>query len=295
MSMVGVVSPGAMGSAVAHALSVGGARVVATISGRSERTARLAERAGVQLLPDLGTVVREADIVLSIVPPEAAEAVATEVSELARAGDAHPLVVDLNAIAPDTSCRIADAAASAACDYVDGSISGPPPWTPGTTRIYLSGGRAPEVAALPVTGVERIVVGTEVGAASAVKMSTASMYKGTSALLAHALLAADANGVLEHVLDDLRAGSPDLVSNVERRLASAASKSPRYVAEMREIAATQAAAGLTPALFDAIGEVFLALSASELARSAPEELARGITLDDVLGGLQGARRTNVGS
>jgi hypothetical protein len=64
---------------------------------------------------------------------------------------------------------------------------------------------------------------------------------------------------------------------------------------MREIAATQAAAGLTPALFDAIAEVFLALSASELARSAPEELARGITLDDVLGGLQGARRTNVGS
>ena len=140
--------------------------------------------------------------------------------------------------------------ASAGCDYVDGSISGAPPWTPGTTRIYLSGARAPEVASLPFSGVERIVVGTEVGAASAVKMSTASVYKGTSALLAHALLAADANGVLEHVLNDLRAGSPELVSNVERRLASAASKSPRYVAEMREIAATQAAAGLTPSLFE---------------------------------------------
>ena len=113
-----------------------------------------------------------------------------------------------------------------------------------------------EVADLPLDGVERIVVGAEVGSASAVKMSTASVYKGTSALLAQALLAADANGVLEHVLDDLRAGSPELVANVERRLANAASKSGRYVGEMHEIASTQEAAGLTPALFEAMGEVF---------------------------------------
>ena len=111
-----------------------------------------------------------------------------------------------------------------------------------------------EVADLPFVGVARIVVGGEVGLASAVKMSTASVYKGTSALLAHALLAAEDNGVLEHVLSDLRAGSPELVANIERRLASATAKSGRFVAEMREIAATQEAAGLTPTLFDAIAE-----------------------------------------
>ena len=126
-------------------------------------------------------------------------------------------------------------------------------------------------------------------------MSTASVYKGTAALLTHALLAADANGVLEHVLSDLRSGSPELVANVARRLASAASKSGRYVGEMREIAATQEAAGLTPALFDAMADVFAALSASELAQSAPEEIPADATLDDVLAGLQSARRTNVGS
>ena len=125
-------------------------------------------------------------------------------------------------------------------------------------------------------------------------MSTASVYKGTSALLAHALLTADANGVLEHVLRDLRTGSPELSANVERRLSSAASKSDRYVAEMREIAATQAAAGLTPALFDGMADAFARLSTSALARSAPEDLPADATLDDVLAGLEGARRTNVG-
>jgi Domain of unknown function (DUF1932) len=96
-------------------------------------------------------------------------------------------------------------------------------------------------------------------------------------------------------LGDLRAGSPELTANVARKLASAASKSGRYVAEMREIPATHAAAGLTPALFDAMAEVFAALSASKLARSAPEEIPPDATLDDVLAGLEGARRTNVGS
>ncbi|MET0561245.1 MAG: DUF1932 domain-containing protein [Gaiellaceae bacterium] len=286
MQTVGIVSPGAMGSAVADALVRGGARVVATVAGRSERTARLAERAQLELVPDLGTVVATADIVLSIVPPEAAKCVAEDLAREARAAGAHPLVVDLNAIAPETSRGLADVLGRAGCAFVDGSISGPPPWKADTTRIYLSGERAADSAALPIMGVERIVVGSEAGSASAVKMSTASVYKGTSALLAHALLAAHVNGVLEHVVGDLRSGSPELVANVARRLASAAAKSERYVAEMREIALAQSAAGLTPVLFDAMAQVFAELSTSELARSSPEDIAQDVTLTEVLDGLR---------
>ena len=83
-----------MGSAVAHALATGGARVVATLSGRSERTRRLAERASVELLSDLRAVVREAEVVLSIVPPEAAASVAQEVGTAAVEESAQPLFVD---------------------------------------------------------------------------------------------------------------------------------------------------------------------------------------------------------
>lgn len=286
MQTVGIVSPGAMGSAVADALARGGARVVASVAGRSVRTARLADRAQLDLLPDLGAVVATADVVLSIVPPEAAESVAQVLARQARAAGAYPLVVDLNAIAPETSRRLADVLGRAGCAFVDGSISGPPPWKADTTRIYLAGERASDAAALPITGVERIVVGPETGSASAVKMSTASVYKGTLALLAHALLAARANGVLEHVLDDLRSGSPELIANVARRLASAGAKSDRYVAEMREIALAQSAVGLTPALFEAMAEVFSTFAASELARSVPEDIPQDVTLESVLDALR---------
>jgi 3-hydroxyisobutyrate dehydrogenase-like beta-hydroxyacid dehydrogenase len=283
---VGVVSPGAMGSAMGGALARGGLRVVTTVSGRSGRTRRLAERAGVELLPDQASVVREADVVLSIVPPEAAEAVTADLSTASRSQNVKLLIADLNAIAPATAQRAEATAAEASCEFVDGSISGPPPWKAGTTRLYLSGPRATELATLPFEGVETIVVGQDVGAASAVKMSTASVYKGSTALLTQALLAAHWHGVLEHVLADLRLGSPELVSHVERRLANAATKANRYVGEMHEIAASQSAAQLTPALFEAMAEVYEALSRASLAERHPEDLERDLELIDVLEGLR---------
>ena len=117
-------------------------------------------------------------------------------------------------------------------------------------------------------------------------MSTASVYKGSAALLAQALLAAHANGVLEHVLADLRTASPEIVANVERRLGNAAAKSARYVGEMREIAATQSAAGLTPALFEAMAEVYETLARTPLASTSPEEVASDVSLEELLDALR---------
>jgi|KBSMisStaDraftv2_1062788.scaffolds.fasta_scaffold97699_3 3-hydroxyisobutyrate dehydrogenase-like beta-hydroxyacid dehydrogenase len=261
MATVGIVSPGAMGSAVGGALLRGGARVVATVAGRSERTAWLARQAGLDLVPGIADVIVEADVVLSIVPPDQAEAVAAELSE-AR------LLADLNAVSPATARRISA--------EVDGSISGPPPQQAGTTRIYLSGPRAPEVAALPFDGVDVIVVGDEAGAASAVKMSTASVYKGSIALLGQALRAADHYGVLDQVLSDLGG----LADGAGRRIARSAAKADRYVGEMREISASQSAAGLDPSLFDAMAEVWAGIARTPLGRVAPEKA--GSDLQEVL-------------
>jgi 3-hydroxyisobutyrate dehydrogenase-like beta-hydroxyacid dehydrogenase len=267
MPTVGIVSPGAMGSAVGNALLRGGVRVVTTVAGRSERTVELAGRAELELLPDVAAVIGEADVVLSIVPPAEAEPVA---AELAGAR----LFADLNAISPARAARISPA--------VDGSISGGPPWQAGTTRIYLSGPRAQEVASLPFEGVDVVVVGDEAGLASAVKMSTASVYKGSTALLMQALRAAQHYGVLEPVLADL----DDLAENAGRRIARAGSKSGRFVGEMHEIAAAQEAAGLTAGLFEAVAEVYADVAETSLGETAPEDA--GAVLEEVLRDLSGS-------
>ena len=58
-------------------------RVVATLEHRSARTAKLAE--GIELLPSLDAVVEASQIVLSIVPPGEALAVAGAVADAAEA------------------------------------------------------------------------------------------------------------------------------------------------------------------------------------------------------------------
>lgn len=271
-----------MGSALGARLRESGARVLVALDGRSERTRRRAHEADLEDVGVLEELVGRADVVLAVVPPGSAVEVAGRVAAVA--GDARPLYADLNAIAPSTALRVAAALAEGGVETVDGSISGPPPRASGTTRVYLSGLRAREIAALPLEGVERIVVGDEVGMASAVKMCTASVYKGRVALLAQALRTADAHGVVEHVLADLAGAGLTDPARVGGTLGKASAKAWRYVPEMEEIAATQAAAGLTPDLFLAVARIYEGLAEQALAE-APEDVPDELPLAVVLARL----------
>ncbi|GAB2619377.1 hypothetical protein Aab01nite_33410 [Paractinoplanes abujensis] len=176
------------------------------------------------------------------------------------------LVVDLNAVSPGTMGRVAEELTG--LRVVDGSISGPPPTVRKGARIYLSGVAAGVVAGLPWGGqIEPVVVGERVGAASAVKMCTGSVYKGLTALVTQAMRTAGAHGVLDLVLADLeRSGLAD-----SDGVARSATKAHRFVGEMREVAATQEAAGLSPALFSAIADVYAGVALTELAAGDPEQ------------------------
>lgn len=279
MVTVGVVSAGHMGSGLGGALRRGGARVVTTLDGRSARSARMAAGADLDVLGALDDVVAAADVVLSVVPPQHARAVATAIAAAASQTGVTPLVVDLNAVSPSLVGEVQDVLGGAGLDLVDGSISGPPPSVRPGARIYLSGPRCAEVAQLAWTQVELRVLPGPVGTASALKMCSASVYKGTTALVAHALLTAEHHGLLDEVVDELRAG---LGRDPVHGVAVAASKAWRFVPEMREIAATQGEAGLDPALFEAIGRLYERLAAGGLGQADAETVADETPARDVV-------------
>lgn len=284
MTTVGIVSPGAMGSALGRAWAAGGARVIATVAGRSERSRDLAH--GLELLPTLADVARTADVVVSVCPPAAAPQVLADV--IAAAGDARPLLADLNAVSPATMATLEERARAAGFALVDGAISGGPPRAGSDgTVLYLSGPDADLLAGLPADGLRTRVVGDTVGRASAVKMCTASVYKGTTAVWAQALQTAHALGVLDVVLDDLGEEYPDQVASVARRVAVATSKAGRFVGEMEQIAETQASAGASRELFDGMAAVYQRLSETDLAGLPPEEAAGLDDLPQVLRRLSG--------
>jgi 3-hydroxyisobutyrate dehydrogenase-like beta-hydroxyacid dehydrogenase len=233
----------------------------------------------------------QADVILVVTPPGAALAAASDIAamaatpdasqRLARAGAARPLVVDLNATAPATSRAASEIIVSAGLDFVDGSISGPPPTVRPGANIYLSGPRAADIATLNWKHVNPVVVGDRIGAASVVKMCTASVYKGLMGLITQAMRAASAHCVLDAVMADL---GEDFGSSYE--VALAATKAHRYVPEMHEIAETQAAVGLTPKLFEAFADVWADVAGMPLADGEPESVKRSISAREVVGRLR---------
>lgn len=258
---IAVISTGAMGSGVARKLSQGGLRVVTALAGRGERTRELAAAAGAEDVGDLGVAVREADVLLSILPPGSALDLARAVGR-----DAGPLYVDCNAISPMTARTIEEVVGPR---YVDAGIIGGPE----APRIYAAGPHAVELAALPLD--VRVMEG-EIGHASALKMCYASLTKGLTALITESVVTADAMGVRAALEAELADSQPQFLAGARRGLPGMVPKAYRWVAEMEEIAATFAAVGLTPKMLEGAAEVyrFVAASGAEAALASADADAR---------------------
>jgi 3-hydroxyisobutyrate dehydrogenase-like beta-hydroxyacid dehydrogenase len=248
MAIVGILHPGAMGSAVGAALRAHGHEALWASEGRSPASAARAQAVGMQDSGTVAELLARAEVVLSICPPHAA----LETAALA-AGYAG-VYVDANAVSPETA-RAAEEVVGAR--FVDGGIIGPPPSQPGTTRLYLSGEEAASVAPLFSDGpLEAIVLDGGVGAASALKMTYAAWTKGTAALLVAIRATAHEHGVDDALLHEWALSQPRLAECYGRAVESSAEKGWRWVSEMREIAQTFAAANQPDGFHLAAAQVF---------------------------------------
>ena len=283
-AIVGLLHPGEMGAAIGRCLTTRGHTVLWASQGRGPATAERAAAAG---LTDVGTVAEltgRAGIIFSVCPPHAALEVARSVAGFSG------LFVDANAIAPETTRSVAavlsaggtGAAGTGATRFADGGIIGPPP-QPGAdpaarngTRLYLAGESAAEVAALFAgTPVGAQVVNGGIGAASAVKVAYAAWTKGSAALLLAARSLAHQERVEGTLLEEWALSQPELVRRLQHAARSAVAKGWRWEAEMTEIAAAMAAAGLPDGFHLAAAEIFRRSPRREpaaLAGTAPGDL-----------------------
>jgi 3-hydroxyisobutyrate dehydrogenase-like beta-hydroxyacid dehydrogenase len=241
---VGLMHPGTMGAAVGKLLVGRGHEVLWLPEGRSRDTERRATEAGLTAVEDL----RDAEMILSVCPPHAALDVARSVRGTGA------LVVDANAVSPMTAARIGQLIGDR---WVDGGIVGPPPVRAGTTRLYLSGGSAGEVARLfDGSALEPVTLPGSPVAASTLKMAYAAWTKGSAALLLGALQSARAGGVQDALQAEWQRSQPGLGDRAREAVDAAASKGWRWVGEMREGAATFAEAGLPSGFHEAAAEMF---------------------------------------
>ena len=262
MPSFAVIAPGAMGAAVGARLVEHGAEIVTLLTGRSPASADRAKAAGMRGV-ELAQLA-EVDIILSIVPPGEAMALARTVAPVLRGAASRPVYADCNAVSPQTAEAIAAVVTGQGVRFVDAGIIGGPPrsGTPGPL-FYTSGPEAPALDALAKYGLRVSDLHGPLGAASGLKMSYAGITKGLTALAAAMMLAATRFGAAPSLAAELAASQPDLLKWVSRSVPDMYPKAYRWVAEMQEIAAFAGEDAATREIYTGIAALYQRLADDE--------------------------------
>ncbi|WP_062010281.1 NAD(P)-dependent oxidoreductase [Streptomyces hygroscopicus] len=267
---VGILHPGSMGAAVAACAATNAAEILWCAAGRSPASAARATQFGLTPVATLSELLDRSDIVISLCPPAAAEDLARDVAGHRFAG----VYVEANAINPERAQRIVALLPEAT--VVDGGVVGSPPVGGKTPTLYLSGpvdATARVGALFANTAVQAAVLGTDVGKASALKLSYASFQKASRVLAALAVGMAREHGVDQELIE-VASRRTDSYLSEPQYVAKTAARAWRWGPELEEAAHALAAAGLPPEMLRA--------AASTLARWHEAKDDSELTLTDAL-------------
>ncbi len=276
---IAVLMPGDMGHGVGLTLRNHGYDVITSLSGRSERSRKLAEAGKLRDAGDLDATVSEADMILSILPPTSAMKLAEDVAAAMKRTGKKPVFVDCNAISPGTSVSVGAHIAEAGALYIDSGIIGLAPNKSKNTRFYVSGPDTAAMMALHGKGFEVISLGDTVGQASAMKMVYAALTKGSWTLCTALLLTAERNGLLAPLLGEFEHSQQANLKAMQGKVPFLPADSARWVGEMEEIAKTFREAGVSGGFHDGAAWVFELLSETPFAQETRETLDETRTLE----------------
>ncbi|TDQ54444.1 3-hydroxyisobutyrate dehydrogenase-like beta-hydroxyacid dehydrogenase [Actinorugispora endophytica] len=238
---IGLLHPGSMGAAVGAQLRRRGHTVLWCVEGRSERTRLRAREAGLLPGTDFSSLLGQADVVISLCPPAAAEDVARKVAAHGFSGDVY---LEANAVTPEKVRSVSRLLPTTT--VVDGAVIGSPPANGKRPSLYLSGDpvKTASVKALfSGTDVKPLVVGDLPGQASALKLSYSSFQKASRVLAALAYALAAEHGVEAELLDVARKRSGSYLAETDY-IPITAARAWRWGPELLEAADLLAEASL---------------------------------------------------
>jgi len=262
---IAILSIGEMGFHWTRLLKQHGVEVLTATEGRSDVTRKRAENAGARILP-LPELAAQADLIVAIVVPSAAEKIAAEVGRtLAKAKRKECLYLDANAISPMTAQAAGQAIAQAGAAFVDGCIIGSAAKL-ARAAVYVSGPRAEELLALKEAGINVELLGGEIGQASAFKIVYAGLTKGLQGLFTELLLGARKFDLLQPIMKRYEESFPGLLDKVGGSIAALTLHAGRRAEEMRELTETFRHYGLEAVIAPATRKILEEIAALDLAK-----------------------------
>ena len=220
------------------------------------------QQAGLTSFDDLPDLLARSDVVFSICPPHGALDVARELAGY------RGIVVDANAISPETSLLIGRTVTGGGARYVDGGIIGPPPITAGTTRLYAAGDDGEVAGLFAGSALDVVRLTGAPPAASALKMTYAAWTKTTAALLVSIRRTAAAYGVDDDLVREWAISQPHLETAWLQARQQNHEKGWRWSYELAEVGKTFAAVGQPEGFGAAASEVFATSSNEDLPGAA---------------------------
>jgi 3-hydroxyisobutyrate dehydrogenase-like beta-hydroxyacid dehydrogenase len=282
---IGMLGTGEMGAGLAAAFAASGHTVLCDLTGRSQESCARAREAGMTQVSSLADMVAQSDIIFSVLPTQCALAAASGVAAVLANSVQQLVYVEANAIAPALAIEIAEQFLETPVQFIDGGIVGPPPRGALQPRLYAVGMGLDVLQQLDGTGFKLVAMDGSVGDASAFKMTYAAMTKGTNALLANVLLAAQSHGFLDLFVDEIEASQKVLADRARTNIPHLPCDAARWQDEMQQIARSFADIGLPADFHKGAGTIMHLLADSPFGTETRRTMDKSRSMEATLQGI----------
>jgi putative dehydrogenase len=276
LQKIGIMSIGEMGFHWAKLLRSHGVEVLTYDKDRGEVSRKRAENGGVKSTASMAELVRDVDLIVSIVVPSAATKVAGKVAEaIETTGRKDLLFLDANAISPMTADEIAKILRAAGVNFVDGCIIGSAAKMGKGTIVYVSGSEANRLAMLEAFNIPIKVLGVGTHQASAFKVVYAGLTKGLQGLFCELLMGAQRFGLLDEIRAQYEESFPGLLDKVSSSIVGLQIHAGRRAEEMDELKRTFNHHGMNSFMAPAVQKVLEAIAALKLGQASASGARQG--------------------
>lgn len=273
---IGILSIGEMGFHWAKLLKSHGVEVLTYDKDRGEVSRKRGENAGVTSIASMTTLVRDADLIVSIVVPFAAKRVAAKVAKaVMKSGRKDLLYLDANAISPMTADDIAKTLIPAGVNFVDGCIIGAAAKMGRGSIVYVSGPEAARLHALESFQIPIKVLGSSTNQASAFKVVYAGLTKGLQGLFCELMMGARRFGLLNEIRTQYEESFPGLLDKVSSSIVGLQMHAARRAEEMDELKRTFNHHGLKSFLAPAVQKVLEAIADLDVKQASDDGVRSG--------------------
>jgi 3-hydroxyisobutyrate dehydrogenase-like beta-hydroxyacid dehydrogenase len=223
----------------------------------------------VKCVPSTATLVKDADLIVSIVVPSAAKRVATKVAKAAaKSGRRNLIYLDANAISPMTANEIGKVLQPSGVDFVDGCIIGSATKMDKGAVVYVSGPQAAKLQDLEPYGFSVKVLGPTVAQASAFKVVYAGLTKGLQGLFVELLMGARKFGLLDEILKRYEESFPGLLDKVTSSIVGLRIHAARRAEEMDELKRTFGYHGMKAFMAPAVQKVLQSIAELDVGKTS---------------------------